>query len=75
MKKHDPRPTGADARATHFDFDQIVEIPADAEATDGIGWQQVERGSDVHIAFLEQALRDLQETLGRLKAERAERAS
>ena len=74
MKKHDARPTESDARATHFDFDQIVEIPADAEASDGVGWQQVERGSDVHIAFLEQALRDLQETLDRLKAERTKRA-
>jgi hypothetical protein len=74
MKKHDPAPTEADAHDTHFDFNQIVEIPADAEAGDSIDWQVVERGSDVHIAFLEQALQDLQATLDSLKAERARRA-
>jgi len=73
MKKHDAAPTEADARDTHFDFSRIVEIPADGQAGDGIDWQAVERGSDVHIAFLEQALQDLQATLDSLKAERAKR--
>lgn len=74
MKRHNATPTEADARSMHFDFNQIVEIPADAEAADGVGWQCVERGSDIHIAFLEQALQDLQATLDRLKAERAKRS-
>jgi hypothetical protein len=74
MKKHDTAPTEADARDTHFDFNQIVEIPADGDAGDGNDWQVVERGSDLHIAFLEQALQDLQATLDSLKAARAKRA-
>ncbi len=74
MKKHHAAPTEADASDTHFDFNQIVEIPVDADAGGGTDWQIVERGSDVHIAFLEQALQDLQATLVSLKAERAKRA-
>lgn len=74
MKKRNAAPTEADARNTHFDFSQIVEIPAEAHAGDAADWQCVERGSDVHIAFLEQALRDLQDTLDQLKAERAKRS-
>lgn len=73
MSKQFPKLTDAGIRDVHFDFNQFVELPADATSSDNPDWQVVERGSDEHIAFLEQVLRDLQATLVELKAERAAR--
>lgn len=71
MRRPPLSPSDAEIRNTHFDFLHPVEVPAspspDAE------WELLERGSDAHIAFLEQALRDLSATLSDLKAQRAQR--
>lgn len=71
MNKHLPHPTRAEIEATHFDLAQFVEVPADARDAQGSEWQVLERGSDAHIAFLEQMLRDLEATIAELKAGRA----
>jgi hypothetical protein len=71
MSKHHLVPPAVEIRDIHFDFLHLVELPAspspDAE------WELLERGSDAHIAFLEQALRDLSATLSDLKAQPAQR--
>lgn len=73
MSKHFAAPN--DARATHFDWLHPIELPTEPEALEAMDLQVMERGSDLHIAFLEQALKDLQATLDQLKAERAARGS
>lgn len=73
MSRPFPILTDAEIRDVHFDLNQLVELPTDATSGDNPDWQVVERGSDEHIAFLEQVLRDLQATLAELKAERATR--
>lgn len=73
MSKHHPAPSLAEIRDTHFDFLHPVELPASPEPGNDAGWELLERGSDAHIAFLEQALSDLTETLAELKAQRAQR--
>lgn len=75
MNKHLPHPTQAEIDGTHFDLTQFVEVPANSEDAQGIEWQVLERGSDAHIAFLEQMLADLQATITELKAIRAKRSS
>lgn len=70
MSRH-PAPSLAEIRDTHFDFLSPVELPASPGPGDD--WELLERGSDAHIAFLEQALSDLTETLADLKAQRAQR--
>ena len=74
MSKQHPAPSLEDIRNTHFDFLHPVELPAAPELGSGTDWELLERGSDVHIAFLEQALRDLRATLAELKAKRARRS-
>jgi len=72
MNKQAPVPTQAEIEETHFDFSQPVSIPGDSDNApgEGVEFQVLERGSDTHIAFLEQALEDLTETLAELKAAR-----
>lgn len=65
--------TDAKIRDVKFDFDHPAEIPTTPPPNDGIRWIPMERGSDEHIAMLEQALSDLQATLVDLKAKRATR--
>jgi len=73
MSKQHPAPSLEDIRNTHFDFLHPVELPTPPESGSGADWELLERGSDAHIAFLEQALRDLSATLAELKAERVRR--
>jgi len=73
MSKHHPAPSDAEIRDIHFDFLHPVELPASPEPGDEADWELLERGSDTHIAFLEQALIDLTATLNDLKAQRAKR--
>lgn len=74
MSKQLPHLTDAEIHDVHFDFDQVVEIAPDATTGANAQWQVVDSGSDEHIAFLEQVLRDLQAALADLKAKRAARA-
>jgi hypothetical protein len=71
MRRHHPSPSDAEIRDTHFDFLHPVELPASPGPA--AEWEMLEPGSDAHIAFLEQALRDLSATLSDLKAQRARR--
>jgi len=73
MSKHHPAPSPEEIRNTHFDFLHPVELPAGPEPDSEVDWELLERGSDAHIAFLEQALGDLSATLAELKAQRAQR--
>lgn len=73
MSKQHPVPSIEEIEDIHFDFLHPVELPAPQEPGGAPEWELLERGSDAHIAFLEQALRDLSETLAELKAERARR--
>lgn len=76
MNQQAPVPTQAEIEETHFDFSQPVPIHDDGGAApeEGAAFAILERGSDTHIAFLEQALKDLTETLAELKAARSSRA-
>ena len=73
MSKQHPVPSLEDIRNTHFDFLHPVDLPTAPESGSEPNWELLERGSDAHIAFLEQALRDLSATLAELKAERVRR--
>lgn len=73
MSKHHPTPSLEGIRSTHFDFLHPVVLPAAAEPGMEANWELLERGSDAHIAFLEQALCNLSATLAELKAQRARR--
>ncbi len=73
MSKHHPRPSHEEIRNIHFDFLHPIELPAPGEPGAETHWELLGRGSDVHIAFLEQALSDLSTTLAKLKAQRARR--
>jgi len=74
MSKQHPVPSLEDIRNTHFDFLHPVDLPTAPESGSEANWELLERGSDAHIAFLEQALRDLSATLVELNAERARRS-
>lgn len=74
MKKQHPAPSLKEIENTHFDFLHPIEVPAAPGPGSTPEWELLERGSDAHIAFLEQALRDLSVTLAELKAERARRS-
>ena len=58
-------PTAADAADYEFDGTRIASI-----SVDECRLQKLEWGSDVHIAFLEQAITSLQEALADAKAAR-----
>lgn len=58
-----------------FDTTRVVELPLGPETGELPGWEVMERGSDEHIAFLEQIIAQLQATLVELKAARAARNS
>jgi len=73
MSKHRPAPSIAEIKDTHFDFLHPVELTASPGAADETDWELLERGSEAHIALLEQALSDLSATLAELKAQRAHR--
>ncbi len=73
MTKHHPAPPPEEIRNTHFDFLHPIELSALPEPGSEDDWELLERGSDLHIAFLEKALSDLSETLAELKAQRAQR--
>jgi hypothetical protein len=73
MSKNNPAPSPEEIRSTHFDFLHPIELPATPAEDSGDDWELLERGSETHIAFLEQALSDLGATLAELKAERARR--
>ncbi len=60
MRRHPLRPTPAEIEDIHFDLSHFIEVPANSVGAQGIEWQVLERGSDAHIAFLEQTLADLQ---------------
>lgn len=74
MSKRHPAPSLEDIRNIHFGFLHPVELPASPEPGGEADWELLERGSDVHIAFLEQALSDLGATLAELKLQRARRS-
>lgn len=73
MTKQHPAPSLEEIRNTHFDFLHPMELPKAPDPGSEAEWELLERGSDAHIAFLEQALKDLGETLAELKAQRAQR--
>lgn len=73
MRKHHPAPSPEEIRNTHFDFLHPIELCAPPEPGSEDDWELLERGSDLHIAFLEKALSDLSATLAELKAQRAQR--
>lgn len=65
MNEQDIPPTADDAADYAFDGTQFAIIP-----TDGCGFQKLEWGSDIHIAFLRQAITGLQEALADAEAAR-----
>ena len=75
MKKQHPAPSLKEIENIHFDFLHPIEVPAAPQPGNPPEWELLERGSDAHIAFLEQALHDLSATLAELKAERARRSA
>jgi hypothetical protein len=66
MNQRNVPPTADEAADYEFDGTQLATIPVD-----GCDFQKLEWGSDVHIAFLEQAVKGLQEALADAKAVRA----
>lgn len=73
MSKHHPTPSVGGVADTHFGFLHPIELSAAPGSGSEGDWELLERGSDLHIAFLEKALCDLSATLAELKAERAQR--
>lgn len=63
-------PTAADMADAVFDGTQVAVIPAEPGAQEPVEWLAMERGSDEHIAFLEQIIGQLQSTLKELKEQR-----
>lgn len=69
MKDLNNVPPRAHPADVHFDGTKLMQLPADLDHPEPIQWFPLEVGSDEHIAFLEQAIKDLQATVEELKAE------